>query len=907
MEWIYISDQKNKEDKKNQKLTMNTLEQFPNRFSFQKIEKKWIKFWSEKEIYKFRISDDKTHDAIFSIDTPPDFTSGNLHMGHILNHSWIDFMARFQRSLGKLVYFPQGFDCHGLPTELKVQKLTGMTPGSDRSIFIDTCKQYTRKFIDRMREQFDALGYSTDWDFSYETMSQDYILSVQKTLLEFYKKGWLYRADYPVHWCPKCKTSLAKQEVGYIETSGFLWQINLPFKNDSQKRLTIATTRPELIEACVAVLIHPDDWRYSNLEKSEIFIPIAGRYVPLIKDYEVDMNFGTGVVYCCTFGDEMDIHWQQKYHLPIHQILNSNGTMSSNSQFAGLESLHARKKIIALLEEKSYLGIIEEYSHRIIVHSERSSCNSPIEYLPIPQWFIKVKDFIPEIRQDGHDLNWFPNMSQKLFDWCDNLTWDWVVSRQRAFGTPIPFWYCSNSECDFIYTPSIDQLPLDPSKKSCPIDHCPDCGSNLTGEKDVCDCWIDSSITPLFISQWGKDESFFKLIYPITVRPQGYEIIRTWLFYTLFRSKKLSGIKPFRDIMLNGMVAGPDGRKMSKSFGNIVSPDEVFPIHGTDAVRLWAAMAPPGQDYPFKFEWVYRTHPKQRAGRKFKEDQNRLLKGKISQREFDVKYIKHYPGIEANGKMITKIWNAYRLIWLESDLIPNSQLELTNTYLNSFIEDFYDVTDIDYYILSELSSISKQISANWSNYQWKKGTTLLRSFFKDTFCDQYLEALKYRFHSEKELNRISAVRICLYISFQLLKIWAIIIPFIAEELFSKIYAKWMTDTSIHLVLWPTNPEFNNELKKKRGKMQLDAIKILRKAKAKAKFSLNAKISQIHIYGKLENIELLKDHTESIEKTLNIDEILFDVPFDNNENNQLETFHMDEDKISEWKIRIPQKS
>ncbi|WP_371804411.1 valine--tRNA ligase [Candidatus Lokiarchaeum ossiferum] len=903
MEWIYIKDQKIKEEKKKHNLPLRSSDQFPNRFSFQKIEKNWIKYWSEEEIYKFKIPEKISHKDIFSIDTPPDFTSGNLHMGHILNHSWIDFMARFQRSMGKIVYFPQGFDCHGLPTELKVQKLTGLTPTNDRATFIETCKHYTRKFIDRMREQFDSLGYSTDWDFSYETMSSDYMLSVQKTLIEFYKCGWLYRAKYPVHWCPKCETSLAKQEVGYIESSGFLWQIKLPIKGDSHKKLTIATTRPELIEACIAVLIHPDDWRYTNIENEEIFIPIAERYVPIIKDHAVDMNFGTGVVYCCTFGDEMDIQWQQKYHLPIYQILNPNGTMSSISKFKGLKSLQARYKIINFLEEQGYLGVKEDYPHRIIVHSERSSCNSPIEYLPIPQWFIKIKEFIPEIRKDGHTLNWFPNMSQKLFDWCDNLTWDWVISRQRAFGTPIPFWYCSNLECSYVYVPSIEHLPLDPTKKSCPIDHCPDCGSALTGEKDVCDCWIDSSITPLFISQWGRNDLFFKLIYPITVRPQGYEIIRTWLFYTLFRSKKLSGSKPFQDVMLNGMVAGPDGRKMSKSFGNIVSPDEVFPLYGTDAVRLWAAMGPPGQDYQFKFEWVYRTNPKQKAGKKFNEDQNRLQKGKMSQTEFDAKYMKHFPGIQENGKIINKIWNAYRLIWLIKQSISDQKLQMTSERLHSLDLNYYSLTDIDIFILNNLKKSLEEIESYWKKYQWKQGTSILRNFFKEYFCDQYLEALKYRFNSEHRFEKLSAIRICLFISFQLLKIWGILLPFITEELYSRLFSSWIIPKSIHLELWPfLNYNFSQE-NIESGQLQLKAIKRIRKAKSQVKYALNEYLEEILIYCPEVEQRRLENNLNPVKNTLNVQKITFLSGSELLNLKKCNVYHPIEDKSSDWIIFI----
>ena len=846
---------------------------FSKRFQFGPIEAKWKARWKQEKTYQFSLSPTDTHEDIFSIDSPPDFTSGNLHMGHILNHSWIDFMARFQRAQGKKVYFPQGFDCHGLPTELKVQKMTGLDPKADREEFLNQCYQFTEKFIENMTQQFTDIGYSTDWDYTYRTMDPEYIRLVQLSLLQFYEKGLLYRAKHPVHWCPQCHTSLAKQEVGYIETTGTLWEIKLPLHDHDDEFITISTTRPEMIEACIGVFIHPNDERYAHLSAATVDIPFTERKVPIIKDPSVDISFGTGAVYCCTFGDEMDITWQQKYHLPIYQIFTQEGTMSTDSLYSGLTTLEARHRILEALSLQGILGNKETISHRIIAHTERSACQTPIEYLPVPQWFINVTDFTKQIASDGQNLKWYPDLSRRLTDWCDTLTWDWVVSRQRAFGTPIPFWYCSNPDCDHIILPTPEDLPLDPSKQTPPYDECPMCHFPIKGETDVCDCWVDSSITPLAIAKWGIDDAFFNTIYPVTNRPQGYEIIRTWMFYTLYRCRRITGMCPFSETMINGMVAGPDGRKMSKSFGNVVTPDEVLPIYGADAVRLWAAMGPPGQDYPFQFHWVHQRHPTQKVGKqKITQEMKKLRHGTLTQPEFDSRYRKEFPTIQANAKFITKIWNAYRLLWTANETIYIPNLSISSDFL----------TPIDEYVLRELDQTQKLVKGSWNSYNWKDGWNALRQFFKHILCDQYLEAIKWRWHFPDPIIQSKSLQTALKIFYDALKMLGIILPFIAEEIFSVIYQQWAPETSIHQTSWPASLQsmWKREDTAKegqvqifpnapRGEIQITILALLRAAKSQAKIPLNALIERAKIFLPADHLPLTSNDIASIANPLNI--------------------------------------
>ncbi|RLI94146.1 MAG: valine--tRNA ligase, partial [Candidatus Altiarchaeales archaeon] len=570
----------------------------PKRYDAKDVERKWQKKWKREGIYRFRLDSNR---EVYSIDTPPPFTSGTLHMGHIYNHVWIDIVARYKRMKGFNVYFPQGFDCHGLPTELKVENELNVSK-ENREEFLKRCIEWTNLAIKRMREQFDRIGYSSDWDYSYRTMDDSYKRLVQKTLLIFYKKNLLYREKHPVLWCPRCETALAKAEIGHIEKDGKLYYIDL--KIDDEHKITIATTRPEMMPACVAVLVHPQDERYKKFIGREAILPIFNRKVPIIADDSVDREFGTGAVYLCTFGDEQDIEWQKKYGLPIIEVIDKKGRMTENAgRYKGMKVEEARRKIAEDLIEIGSIRKIEKIKHQVVAHTERSSCRASIELIPLEQWFINVKDFIREIIETSRNMNWYPEyMLQRLIDWSEAMDWDWVISRQRIFGTPLPFWICS---CGEIIPADESELPVDPrgTKR-----RCPKCGGMAIGEEDVCDCWVDSSITPLVISKWMEDDEFFKRTYPSSLRPQGYEIIRTWAFYTIYRCLILTDKACFKDLLINGMVAGPDGRKMSKSLGNVIEPDEPLKKYSADTIRQWAASGTLGDDYPFSWEECEHSH-----------------------------------------------------------------------------------------------------------------------------------------------------------------------------------------------------------------------------------------------------------------------------------------------------------
>ncbi|MBD3212321.1 MAG: valine--tRNA ligase [Candidatus Lokiarchaeota archaeon] len=829
---------------------------FPKRFNFTEVQKKWINFWKEMGIYDFN---EEKEAKLFSIDTPPPFVSGTLHLGHVLNHSWIDFVARYQRMKGEYnVFFPQGFDCHGLPVELAVEKNYGISK-DERERFLEKCVEWVEDNISNMTKQFDDLAYSTDWDYTYRTMEDDYKYKVQHSLLYFYKKGWLYRDKFPTHFCVNCETSVAKAEVGYTEEEGKLWYIKLPLVGREDEYVTIATTRPEMMESCVGVFVHPNDDRYYHLSAAEVKLPIANRTVRIRVDKDVDMHFGTGVVYCCTYGDETDIKWKLEYDLDEIQIFTKDGRMNENSKYQGLTIEETREQIVKDLDEMGLLEKIETHEHNIIIHSERSSCRKPIEYLPVYQWFIKVKDFTDEIIESGELMKWFPEKHKvRLIDWAEGLDWNWVISRQRVFGTPIPFWYCEN--CGEIIPARDGDLPIDPVEAAPPVHKCPECGGEqIIGEKDVCDCWIDSSITPLAIAKWLEDEDFFKKAYmdANVHRPQGYEIIRTWLFYTLFRCKRLTGKAPFDEIMINGMVAGPDGRKMSKSYGNVVSPDEVLPDFGADAIRQWAAMGSLGDDYPFEYTWINIHNKQPISDEKIAKERNSLPEEK-----FQKKYRRRYDQLIGASRFITKIWNAFRFLKLNMDKLEISDIQI----------DQESLSPIDHFFFAEFNNNLLRIEEYFDGYNWHEAFMILRPFFWNEICDNYIEAIKYKFYSDDLNIKKNSLKNALNLFYKILKIFAIIMPFISEEIYSIIYRKFKGIDSIHVEQWPTIYEEISEQQVESGRIAIKLIQNLRKMKSQLQIPLNQELSEVKIISDSDQIEKIKTISKDISETIRINNL-----------------------------------
>jgi valyl-tRNA synthetase len=800
----------------------------------KEVEKKWQEKWREENLYKFNPNSKK---PIYSIDTPPPFTSGTLHLGHIYNHVWIDLVARYKRMKGFEVYLPQGFDCHGLPTELKVENELKVDR-RNREKFLEECVKWTHKAISKMKKQFDSIGYSSDWDYTYKTMDSEYKKVVQKTLLDFHKRGLLYREKHPVLWCPNCETALAKAEVGYVEKEGKLYYINLDVishdsKNAEKEKLTIATTRPEMMPSCVAIFVNPEDKRYKKFVGKKVLLPIFKREVPILADKEVDTEFGTGVVYLCTYGDEQDIRWQKEYSLPVIISINSDGTLNEKAgKYEGLSLEEARKEIVNDLQKEGKIKKIESFKHSVLSHTERESCKTPIEFLPLDQWFIKVRDFIDDIIKISKEMNWYPEyMLQRLIDWSNAMDWDWIISRQRIFGTPIPFWIC---ECGEVIPAKEEELPIDPRGT---FRECKKCGfKKAIGEEDVCDCWVDSSVTPLIISKWNLDEKFFKKTYPSSLRPQGYEIIRTWAFYTIFRNLILTGRGCFKDLLINGMLRGDDGRKMSKSLGNVISPEEPLEKYSADALRQWASLGSLGDDYPFSFEECSHSQ-----------------------------------------SFLTKFWNISRFI---------------ETHLEDFDEnderDEVELREVDKWILSKLQCLIKECTKNLDNYVFNIPLERIRSFIWHDFADNYLELVKHRLYKPKVYGGSSrrAAQYTLYKVIQnILKLLAPFTPHICEEIWGNLFlnekGKYVT-----LEKWPEiERNLINKEAEEIGELTKEILAKIRKYKSENSISLGKELDKVKILINEKYRDNLKKVIEDLRGTGKIKQLELEV------SNEVEKFKL----------------
>ncbi|MEM2908755.1 MAG: valine--tRNA ligase [Candidatus Bilamarchaeaceae archaeon] len=751
----------------------------------REIEKKWQKYWEENGTYGFDEDDDVK--PVFSIDTPPPFTSGELHMGHVLSYSYFDFAARYKRMRGFNVYYPQGWDCQGFPTEVRVEKKYGRLPSVE---FRQKCVEWTGEFIARMKSQMIELGFSADWRYEYKTMDPEYHRKVQLSLIKMYRDKLIYRAKYPVYWCPKCVSAIAKAELDDVEKQGTLNYIK--FKGPEDEDLIIATTRPELLHACVAVLFHPDDTRYRHLEGEWITTPL-GKDVVVLADPEVDKEFGTGLVMVCTFGDKMDVVWAHRYKLPVVDALDKYGRLMNAGEFDGKKTEEAKKAIIEKLEAEGKVVKKEPLRQTVKVHDR---CGTPVELINSMQWFADIKTTGKRIKEMAHRIKWIPDFGiSYLIDWVEGAEWDWVISRQRAFGTPLPFYYCE--KCERTDAAEEHELPFYPERakpKACV------CGAEMKPETSVCDCWVDSSITPLVISGWPDDEKRFARLYPNTLRPQGVEIVRTWAFYTIYRSGvALTGIPPWREILLNGNVLAPDGKKMSKSLGNVISPAELLQSYPADAIRQWAAMSGAmAKDRPFSYE--------------------------------DLKFAKSF---------LTKLWNAASFIQLNIKGYKRAD------------EDVRMITIIDRWILQKLNALIVSYTTLMEGYDYQKAIYALHDFFWHDFCDHYLEYVKHRVYGSDESAKRGVLFTLVTVLENVLLLLAPITPHITEELYHEVLGR---RESVHSARWP-EVVHGVEGDTRPAEILKETIIQIRQHKAAARLPQNAELEKIIITDTKENLGL----------------------------------------------------
>jgi len=552
-----------------------------NKFDFKEVEEKWKAFWKKEGIFKFN---PKNKGKIFSVDTPPPTVSGKMHIGHAFSYAQQDFIVRFRRMLAKqkneTVFYPFGTDDNGLPTERLVEKLKKVkSVEMSRADFIELCLKTLNDIKPNFVQDWKNIGMSCDFSKSYSTIDSRSQKVSQKSFLELYKKGHVYKKSFPTIWCPECQTSIAQAELEDKESKTFF--TTLKFFVD-EKILPIATTRPELLSACVAVFVNPKDKRYKNLVGKKAKVPIYNFEIPIIEDDSAEIDKGTGVLMICCYGDRFDVDAVNRHKLNPKTVIEKDGTIE------GLKVKDFRKKILEDLKNGDLIFEQKEINHVVNCHDK---CGTAIEFVDTPQWFISVVDKKKEFLEQANKINWYPEFMHKRYDnWVNGLEWDWSISRNRHFGIPIPVWECE--ECGEIILPDEKELPIDPLSLE---KICPKCGKKATPEKMVLDTWATSSLTP----QIASDLFGNKISIPFSLRPNAHDIIRTWAFYTIVKAYLHEGKIPWEDIIISGVVS-LGGEKMSKSKGNVIEPKDVLEKYGADALRFWAAGSKLGSDLDYQ-------------------------------------------------------------------------------------------------------------------------------------------------------------------------------------------------------------------------------------------------------------------------------------------------------------------
>ena len=755
------------------------------KLDFKTTEKKWTTAWEKSGVYSFNPKSDK---PVYSIDSPPPFTSGALHMGHILSYAYFDFAARYKRMMGYNVFFPQGWDCQGFPTEIKVEKKYGRN--MPRSEFKKKCIEFTKENITAMKSQMKDMGFSPDWALEYRTMDADYHRRVQYSLLKMLEAGKVYRGNHPVQFCTNCVSAIAKAELNDVERETKLNYLS--FKADDGA-LEIATTRPELLHACVAVLVNPNDKKNAKWIGKTLTVPLHGQQVQVIADKDVDAEFGTGAVMVCTFGDKTDVVWTYRHNLPVVEALDEHGKLLNAGDYSGLSVAKAREKILEDLNTQGLL-LKQERLQQIVKAHDRCGKMS-VEFQTSKQWFIKLKGSEEKIINAGRGMRWIPDFAlQYLIDWAEFIEYDWVISRNRIYGTPLPFYYCN--DCNAIKTPPYDNLPVDPSKDAWK-GKC-ECGGEIVGETMTCDVWVDSSISPLVIAGWPDSEGteLFNKIYPASLRPQGLEIIRTWAFYTISRCLELTGQAPFKDMLINGNVLGTDGKKMSKSVGNYEDPNALLQRYPADALRQWAALSGAfAKDRPF-----------------------------------------NYKDVDRSKAFLTKYYNASRFIEkaLEGFKHSDKKLELRET---------------DKWLHNRLAQTVKQCGEAMKNYEYYVTINAIHDFFWHDLCDYYLEEVKYRVYGDDVESKRAAQATLLEALSTATRLLAPFAPFMTEEVYSEVVlpAEGKKASSVHRAEWPSlGEEYINEKADYNGETLHFILSEIRRFKASAGLALNEEISLVEV-------------------------------------------------------------
>ncbi len=760
-----------------------------NKYNFTEKEAKWQKFWQENEVYKFQKNSNK---PTFSIDTPPPTVSGELHIGHISGFTQADMIARFHRMQGKNLYYPLGFDNNGLPTELLVEKKKNIRAHTlPREEFTKIALDLVATYNQTYREMMVRAGMSCDLSLGYNTIDQKSQKTSQKSFIELAKKGLAYRDDKPSPWCCKCRTSVATAELEDKELESVFNYLN--FRLVEGGTIPVATTRPEFLPACVGIFVNPDDERYNKLVGKKVKVPLfEENEVEIRADEKVGIDKGTGIVMCCTFGDQTDVEWWKEYHLQLKQAIDDGGKMTEIAgKYAGMKSVDARKAIIEDLKEQGYLYRQDPIVHAVKVHER---CSEPIEFLSKKQWFIKTST--PELKEKwvelGNKLVWHPeSMKVRYMAWVNNLNQDWSISRQRYFGVPFPVWYCK--DCGKVILADEEDLPVNPLTTQ-PKHKC-ECGCNeFIPETDVMDTWATSSVTPQINCNWAEDEKGCSEKMPMSMRFCGRDIITTWSLRTIIKAYFHQNCLPWNELLVNGWVMANKGEKFSKSKSNAKTGlNELLANYGADVIRYWCAIGAYGRDVMFS------------------ED-----------------------GFKDGYKLLNKIWNASKFVL-------------------SFLEDYKPekpakILPMDRYIMHKFNDAFKKTYAQYEAVEMGYAKSEIEKFFWN-FCDNYIEIAKNRLYKPEvygEDAKASAQWACYNVLLGMLKLFAITMPHITEEIYQNYFRQFEKEISIHLTTLAPLSVDNEENVIENGDKVVEVVARVRQFKGENKISLKTALSDLTI-------------------------------------------------------------
>ncbi len=780
----------------------------PDKPALEGLKDKWDRKWGEDQVYAF--DRETPREAVYAIDTPPPPASGSLHVGHVFSYTQTDVIARYQRMNGKNVFYPLGWDDNGLPTERRVQNYFGVkcvpslpydpdfqppakAPRNARDFvpvsrqnFIELCERLATDDEKVFEDLFRSVGLSVDWKYTYRTIDDTSRAVSQRAFLTDLAAGHAYSQDAPTMWDVTFGTAVAQAELEDRERDGAYHRIAFypeganGLADTSAEPVVIMTTRPELIPAVVALVAHPDDERYQPLFGRRVVSPLFGVAIDVRAHQLAKMDKGTGIAMVCTFGDLTDVTWWRELDLPTRAVITRDGRLARDTpewitdspkadaneqyqQLAGKTSFSAKAAIVDLLRESGDLLAEPEPIKHPVPFYEKG--DKPLEVVTSRQWYLRNGGRSAEIREQllarGRELTWHPAFMQSRYEnWVEGLNGDWLVSRQRYFGVPIPLWYrldaSGEPDYDNPIVPDDAQLPVDPAAQApAGFDESQrDQPGGFTGDPDVLDTWATSSLTPQIVGGWSRDEDLFNKVFPMDLRPQGHDIIRTWLFSTVVRANSLNGSLPWTDTALSGWILDPDRKKMSKSKGNVVVPSDILAEHkpgfGPDAVRYWAASARLGADTAYD----------------------------VSQ-------------MQIGRRLAMKLLNA-------------SKFALAQGVHGGLVGQFDSVThEIDRALLAKLAATVESAGKHFADYDYAHALRVSESFFWD-FADDYVELVKDRsYGAQGEAGQLSAHVTLATALHTLLRLFAPFMPFVTEEVWS-----WWQSGSVHRAAWPQADELS---------------------------------------------------------------------------------------------------